>query len=88
MEEFLGFLFVKLDAIGTKSEGPLYFLQLRDYQEISIVKKSPHLWEWDDELQKFLHTKVRIKGQKVPIEGRAHWESYRIKYESVEEVAS
>ena len=88
MEEFIGFLYVKLDAIRTKSEGPLYFLQLRNYEEIPIVKKSEHAWEWDEELDTFLHTRVRMKGKSIPIEGRIRWESYRIRYESVEEVSS
>ncbi len=88
MQEFIGFLYVKLDAIRSKSEGPLYFLQLRDYEEIPIVKKSQGPWEWDAELDKFLHTRVRMRGERIPIEGRIEWESYRIKYESVDGVSS
>jgi len=87
-EEFIGFLFVKLDGIRTKSEGPLYFLQLRNYEEIPIVKKSEHPWEWDEELDTFLRTRVRMAGERTSIEGRIRWESYRIKYESVDEVSS
>lgn len=32
----IGFLFAKLDAIGKKSEGPMYFLHRFDYTTESI----------------------------------------------------
>ena len=41
LKKFAGYLFARLHAIGSKSEGPLYFLQLRDVKEMLIMKKVP-----------------------------------------------
>jgi len=62
MKEFDGFVFSKLHRIGSKSEGPSYFLQQFDYSEFPIEKKA-HLWEEDPSLQKVLGTKVTIGGE-------------------------
>lgn len=70
MKELNGFLFSKLAAIGTRSEGPIYFLQQFDEKEIPIVKKA-HLWEEDPVLQKHLGKKVTIHGRLV--EGRIEY---------------
>lgn len=73
MTELDGFLFSKLGAIGTRSEGPDYFLQLFDFMEIPIVKKvSP--WEEDPRLQKHLATKVTLSG---------YFEDNRFQYEEI-----
>ncbi|MGD0551492.1 MAG: hypothetical protein ABSB25_02445 [Sedimentisphaerales bacterium] len=65
MGTFDGFLFSKLDAIGTKSEGPVYYLQSFDYRENLVIKQA-NLWEADPNLQKFLSNKVTIEGQMTP----------------------
>jgi len=62
METFDGFMFSKLHLIGSKSEGPVYFLQSFDYRE-NIVIKQTHPWKEDPNLQKFLAKKVTIEGQ-------------------------
>jgi hypothetical protein len=62
MEKYNGFLFSKLTEIGSKSEGPTYFLQQFDYKEIKVIKKVP-LWKEDPSLQKFLGKKVTIEGK-------------------------
>ncbi len=61
MERFEGYLFSKLDCIGSKSEGPKYFLQSFDYKENVVEKKAP-LWQEDPELHRFLNKKVAIAG--------------------------
>jgi len=61
LAEFDGYVFSKLHAIGTKSEGPAYFLQQWDYREIQIAKKA-HLWEDDPALHQFLGKKATIEG--------------------------
>jgi len=61
MATFEGYLFSKLQAIGTKSEGPLYCLQQWDYQELVIDKKT-FPWQEDPSLHKFLNKKVTIEG--------------------------
>ncbi len=66
MEKFNGFIFAKLAQIGTRYEGPEYFLQIfekeKNTTEIPIRKKS-QLWEIDHQLHQFLAQKVAIKGQ-------------------------
>ncbi len=61
MEQFHGYLFAKLAAIGSKSEGPSYFLQQFDYKEIPVIKKV-YLWQEDPKLHPFLNKKVTIEG--------------------------
>jgi hypothetical protein len=61
MERFDGYLFSKLHLIGSKSEGPTYFLQQFDYREYKVIKHA-QLWEEDPELHKFLARKVTIEG--------------------------
>lgn len=71
MKRFDGYLFSKLDKIGSKSEGPVYILQKWDYKEIPIVKKA-ELWKKDTALHKFLGKKVNIEG--VLREKEIHYE--------------
>lgn len=62
MEIFDGYLFSKLDCIGSKSEGPKYFLQYFNYLE-DVVEKQAHLWEEDPNLHQYLNKKVTIEGK-------------------------
>lgn len=62
MTGFSGYLFSKLQAIGSRSEGPEYFLQLPNYQELTVVKQV-HLWEKDPALHPYLDSKVLIEGE-------------------------
>lgn len=61
MDTLKGFLFCKLDRIGTRSEGPEYFLQQDDYTEIKIIKKATP-WEEDPDLHPMLATKITLDG--------------------------
>lgn len=72
MSAYDGFLFSKLQAIGTRSEGPNYYLQLFDYTELVVEKKVP-LWRPDETLQKHLASKVTITGKLS--EGRLAYDS-------------
>lgn len=65
MEKFDGYLFSKLHLIGSKSEGPAYFLQQFDYKEI-VVTKRVDPWKEDPKLHKFLANKVTIVGKMSP----------------------
>jgi hypothetical protein len=58
---FSGYLGARLTGIGTKSEGPAYFLQMWDYAEVPIVKRV-YPWENEAELHERLGTKVTISG--------------------------
>ena len=68
--KFDGYLFSKLDKIGSKSEGPIYFLQKWNYLEIIVVKKVPP-WKEDPQIHKFLGKKVTIEGDLR--QGRIHY---------------
>jgi len=61
MARFDGYLFSKLHAIGTKSEGPIYILQHWNYSENPVIKKTMP-WQEDPNLHKFLDQKVTIEG--------------------------
>lgn len=71
MKKFDGYLFSKLDKIGSRSEGPVYILQQWDSKEISVVKKV-ELWKKDTVLHKYLGKKVTIEG--VLREKKIHYE--------------
>lgn len=62
LERFDGYLFSKLHLIGSKSEGPTYYLQQFDYKEI-VVNKQVYLWQEDPTLHKFLAKKVTVEGE-------------------------
>ena len=62
MEKFDGYLFSKLHLIGSKSEGPAYFLQQFDYKEIVVIKHA-NLWQEDPVLHKCLGKKVTVEGK-------------------------
>ena len=62
MERFDGYIFSKLHLIGSKSEGPSYFLQQWDYSEIPIIKNA-ELWKQDPKLHSFLGKKVTVSGK-------------------------
>ena len=61
MATFHGYLFSKLTAIGSKSEGPQYYLQQPDYHEL-VVRKQVQLWQKDPRLHPHLDSKVVIEG--------------------------
>jgi hypothetical protein len=65
MARFNGYLFNKLQSIGTKSEGPAYYLQQWDYKELAIIKKVQP-WEKDPALEKFMCQKVTVIGDAGP----------------------
>ena len=67
MEEYRGYLFAKLDALTSKSEGPQYFLQQWDAHgehtwDTHIRKQTDMLHEVDPKLHPFIAQKVTILG--------------------------
>ena len=77
MALFYGYLFSKLHLIGSKSEGPSYYLQQWDYTEV-LVQKKVHPWLPDPTLHKFLNQKVTIVG-KVGPQGIHYYQIYDYK---------
>ncbi|HRF38598.1 MAG TPA: BsuPI-related putative proteinase inhibitor [Saprospiraceae bacterium] len=62
IKTFEGYLFAKLNAIGSKSEGPSYYLQQHDGKEIPVVKRVAPWMKYP-----LLHACV---GQKVALLGK------------------
>ncbi len=66
MEKFNGYLFAKLFRIGSRSEGPEYFLQQWDRQQRTKdthVRKNTQPWKIDPVLHRYLAMKVIISGK-------------------------
>ncbi|MBN2224207.1 MAG: hypothetical protein JW765_05990 [Deltaproteobacteria bacterium] len=64
VEHYTGYLLSRMERIGTRSEGPEYYLRLKDGSEIHVVKKAD-LWKEDPALQKYVDRKVWIGGSLV-----------------------
>jgi hypothetical protein len=71
MSELSGYLFSKLGRIGSRSEGPDYFLQQFDrsmhpvVEKVIPIHKKANLWEDDPVLRKYLAMEVDIHGRIV-----------------------
>ena len=63
IESYIGYLFSRTERIGTRSEGPEYYLRIDD-KEIHVIKNA-NLWEEDPLLQKMIDRKVWISGNLV-----------------------
>ncbi len=63
LETYIGYLFSQTERIGTRSEGPEYYLRI-DGKEIHVIKNA-ELWEEDPILQKMIDRKVWISGNLV-----------------------
>lgn len=83
---FNGYLFSKLAAIGSRSEGPQYFLQQFNYEEHAVIKQV-FMWQQDPILHPFLNKKVTIEGEMTyrGIEYALVSEYNPIKFEMAEE---
>ncbi len=65
MEKYRGFVFAKLARIGSKMEGPDYFLQQWDDQRKTWdthIQKQVDAWKVDPKIHEFLAQKVTISG--------------------------
>ena len=64
MAGFKGLLYVKQAAVGSKSEGPVYYLQTKD-REYTLIYGERHPWELDYKLEFFVRSLVKIEGEVV-----------------------
>lgn len=64
MSTFQGLLYVKHGAVGTKSEGPLYFLQTRT-GDLLLEHGQRNAWEPDYHLEYFNRRIVQIDGTPI-----------------------
>jgi hypothetical protein len=62
MKEFEGYLFSRLHLIGSKSEGPVYYLQTPSYSEVKINKQAQS-WAKDKILHDVLDSWVKVTGE-------------------------
>lgn len=71
IKDYEGRLISKLGGVGTRSEGPEYFLELLQPNNFGqtelFVRKDAHLWEEDLKLQPFINKYVTITGESVII---------------------
>jgi hypothetical protein len=68
-DKFKGLIFVVYAAIGTKSEGPQYLLQVSD-KELFILRSDAkqHPWDWDWNIEYFSRRFVEVTGKKKGFE--------------------
>ena len=59
-----GVLFSRIERVGTKSEGPEYYLRMDDGVEIHILKKA-NLWQEDPALQEHIDKRVSVSGDLI-----------------------
>ena len=68
-KEYKGKLIAKVAGVGTKSEGPEYYLELLEPNEFGQkelgVGKDAHMWEKDEKLHPFVNKMVVILGEQV-----------------------
>jgi hypothetical protein len=86
MDKITGILSAKIVGVGTKSEGPKYYIKpLDDYanrwSEI-LVRKQAHLWQNDPILHKYIDKKVVILGEIIETKS-----TITVDYEFVEDVS-
>jgi hypothetical protein len=75
---FKGLVYVKHGRVGTRSEGPDYFLQTSK-QDLVMVYRDRHLWEPDYQLEFYARRMVEVRGQ---VDGQT------LKVESIQEILS
>ena len=68
-KEFNGILKMKMERVGSLSEGPEYYLKLFEPNEFGqkelYIRKTGLLWEKDPILHKFIDKNVHIIGESV-----------------------
>jgi hypothetical protein len=69
LKVYYGILISRRSNIGTKSEGPEYYINLEETNEFGqtelFVRKKAHLWQADSVLHKYIGKKVKLKGEPI-----------------------
>lgn len=60
---FEGFLYVKLGRLGSKTEGPDYWLQTTDREYLLVLHQRDDLSRPDFELEFYNRSAVRVEGE-------------------------
>ncbi|GEM_PF-2616045 len=64
VETHVGFLFSRIERVGTKSEGPEYYLRADGGDEIHLHKNAI-LWKEDPVLQEHIDKRVSVSGDLI-----------------------
>ena len=66
MATFKGLLYVKHGAVGTRSEGPVYYLQTRKADFVlHYTRDEHHPWELDYQLEFYARRMVDVEGEET-----------------------
>ena len=69
LKVYYGTLASKRSNIGTKSEGPEYYIKLEEPNDFGqtelFIRKEAHLWQEDPVLHKYIGRKVELKGEPI-----------------------
>lgn len=68
--KFFGLIYVKHGGVGTKMEGPIYYLQTAK-ADLILRYQDRHAWEPDYKLEFFARRFVEIDGTLTDSDGRA-----------------
>ena len=69
LKTYIGTIISKKSNLGTRSEGPEYYLKLEGHNEFGqielFIRKDAQLWQEDPQLQKHVGHKVMLKGEPI-----------------------
>ena len=69
LKNYYGTIFSKKERIGSKSEGPEYYIKFDEPNEFGqfelFIRKEVHLWQEDPVLQKYVEKKVQLVGEPI-----------------------
>ena len=69
LKEYIGILISKKERIGTKSEGPEYYIELEEPNDFGqtelAIRKEVHLWQEDPILHRYVGQKVQLEGEPI-----------------------
>jgi hypothetical protein len=95
IREYKGKLISRIDRMGSRSEGPEYFLELdkpNDFGQIEIpIRKKASLWQKDPNLHPFIGKQVLIKGKSVIIKHVKLDDTFKLEsidYRDIEDITS
>ncbi|MFW9936394.1 MAG: hypothetical protein ACFFD5_02015 [Candidatus Thorarchaeota archaeon] len=76
LKNYVGIIRSKLDRIGTRSEGPEYYIELEHPNELGQkelhIRKEVNLWENDPVLHKYIGKKVSLIGESIYVKHVAY----------------
>jgi hypothetical protein len=69
LKTYIGTITSKKERVGTKSEGPEYYIELDEPNDLGqsklAIRKEVHLWQEDPLLHKYIGQKVKLNGEPI-----------------------